>query len=102
MKREGKTFVIVTNDGLAVDVFLSWSTDMGGYYTTVDWIEDVNEFDFHDTVEEAIDRAKDANSGTLFGWKAPMKVMELLNFNEAYSGEEEPELVEIQTITFNN
>ena len=101
MKRTGKTYVIVTNDGPIIEnVFLTWTNDMGGYYTTVDYLDEVGEFDFHDSIEEAIDRAKDANSGTLFGWKAPMKIMELLNFDEAYNDGEEPELVEIQTITF--
>ena len=102
MERNGKTYVIVTNDGPGYEnAFLTWTTDMGGYYTTVDYIDEVNEFDFHDTVASAIARAKDADSGTLFGWKASMKIMELLNFDEAYNDGEEPELVEIQTISFN-
>ena len=101
MKRTGKTYVVVTSDGPEYEnVFLTWTNDIGGYFSTVDWIDEVNEFDFHDTVEAAIARAKDADSGTLFGWASPMKIMELLNFDAAYNNGEEPELVEVQTITF--
>ena len=101
MERTGKTFILVTDDGIGHEnVFLSWTNDCGGYYTTVDWIDEIGEFDFHNSVESAMDRAKDADSGTLFGWRAPMKVMELLNFDEAYNHGEEPELKEIVTITF--
>ena len=102
MERNGKTFVIVTSDGPGFEnAFLTWTNDMGGYYTTVDWLDEVGEYDFHDTVDQAIDRAKDADSGTLFGWKSTMKVMEVLNFSEAYNDGEEPELKEVQTISFN-
>lgn len=100
MKRKGKTYVIVTDDGPNnKDVFLSWTNKDGGYYTTVDSINEINEFDFYDSVDAAIDRANDVNSGTLFGWPAPMKIMELHNFNEAYDGAD-PELTTVTTITF--
>ena len=100
MKRKGKTYIIQTDDGpMNKDVFLSWNSDYG-YYTTVDYIDEINEFDFYDTVEEAINRAKDADSGTFGGWESPMKIMELLNFDEAYNKGEDPELVEVQTIEF--
>lgn len=99
VQRDGKTYVIMTDDGPGhKDVFLTWTNDMGGYYTTVDYIDEVGEFDFFDTVEQAIDRAKDADSGTFGGWRYEMKVMEVLNFNDAYNEGEEPELKEIQTI----
>ena len=101
MKRTGRTFIIVTNDGPGnEDVFLTWTTQDGGYYTTVEELDEVGEFDFHDTVDAAIDRANDANSGTLFGWDAPMKVVELLNYDEAYNEGIEPKLQLIVTITF--
>ena len=101
MERNGKTFIIITNDGANNEnVFLSWTTADGGYYTTVDCVDEINEFDFHDTVDAAIERAKDANSGTLFGWDAPMKVVELLNFDEAYNEGVEPKFKLIVTITF--
>ena len=100
MKRSGKTYIIQTDDGpFNREVFLSWNSEYG-YYTTVDYIDEINEFDFYNTVAEAIDRAKDADSGTLGGWPAPMKIMELLNFDAAYNHGEDPELVEVQTITF--
>ena len=102
MKREGKTFIVVTNDGPGNEnVFLSWTTEDSGYYTTVDSVDEINECDFHDTVDAAIARADDANSGTLFGWDAPMKIMELLNFDEAYNDCLEPKFKEIVTITYN-
>lgn len=97
--RPGKTYVIVTNDGAATDVFLSWNSEYS-YYSTVDWIDEICEFDFYDTVDQAIERAKDADSGTFGGWQCPMKIMELLNFDAAYNDGDEPELVEVQTITF--
>jgi hypothetical protein len=101
MKRIGKTYVIVTNDGPNNEnVFLSWTTKDGGYYTTVDNISEIKKCDLHGTVDSAIERANDANSGTLFGWDAHMKVVELLNFDEAYNNNEEPKLQEIVTITF--
>ena len=101
MIRTGRTFIIITNDGPGNEnVFLSWTTEDGGYYTTIDSIDQINEFDFHDTVDDAIDRANDANSGTLFGWDAPMKVVELLNFDEAYNNGVEPKYNLIVTITF--
>ena len=63
MERNGKTYVIVTDDGPGhKDVFLTWTNDMGGYYTTVDYIDEVGEFDFFDTVDQAIDRASSPNS----------------------------------------
>ena len=101
MTRTGRTFIVITNDGPGnEDVFLTWTTEDGGYYTTVDSIDEINEFDFHDTVDDAIDRANDANSGTLFGWDAPMKVVELLNFDEAYNDCMDPEFQTIVTISF--
>jgi hypothetical protein len=101
MTRNGKTYVIITDDGPGCeDVFLTWTNDAGGYYTTVDWLDEVGEFDFFDSIESAIDRAKEADSSTLFGWDSPMKVMEVLNFNDAYNNGEEPELKEVLTITF--
>ena len=101
MKRTGRTFIVMTNDGAGnEDVFLTWDAE-GNYYTTVDWVDEINKYDFHDNVDAAIARAKDADSGTLGGWTwAPMKVVELLNFNEAYNNGEDPELQLSVTITF--
>lgn len=96
-----KKYVIITDDGPnCKNVFLTWTTNAGGYYTTVDFIDDVGEYDIHTSIESAINRAKDADSGTLFGWSFPMKVVEVLNFDDAYNNGEEPELKEIQTIQF--
>jgi hypothetical protein len=101
MKRIGKTYVIVTDDGPNNENgFLSWTTKDGGYYTTVDTISEIKKCDFHATVDSAIERANDANSGTMFGWDAPMKVVELLNFDEAYNEGADPVFKVIMTITF--
>ena len=76
MKRTGKTFIVVTNDGTNFDnAYLSWDAE-SSYYTTVSNIDEINGYDFHDTVGQALARAEDANSGTLGGWTwAPLKVM---------------------------
>lgn len=101
MERFGKTYVIVTDDGPNwKDVFLTWTTDDGGYYTTVEHIDELGEYDVHSTVEDATARAEEANSETWCGWPVPMKIMEVLNFNNAYNDGEFPELVEVKTIAF--
>lgn len=102
MERTSKTYVIITDDGpFNRGCYLSWTTEDGGYFTTVDSLDEVNEFDFYNSVEDAEARAQDANSSTWGGWQYPMSIMEVLNFNEAYNEGEEPELVEIKTISFN-
>ena len=99
MERNNKTFIIVTDDGLTKDVFLTFKdSDLG--CTTVDWLEEMVEFDFADSIEDALHKAELANSMTLDGWPAPMKITEVLNFNSAFSGEEEPELKTVRTLTF--
>lgn len=99
MERTGKTFIIVTDDFLTKDVFLTFKdSDLG--CTTVDWLEEMIEYDFSDTIEEALHKAEQANSMTLGGWPSPMKIAEVLNFNSAFSGDEEPELKTLRTITF--
>jgi hypothetical protein len=101
MKRNGKTYVVVTNDGPAHEnVFLTWDCGLFGYYTTVDYIDEVGRYDFHDTIASAIDRARDADSGTWGGWQYPMAVYEVLNFDAAYNEGEEPELVKVHDISF--
>lgn len=101
MERAGKTYIIVTNDGPErEDVFLSWNADKG-YYSTVDFIDEIDDLDFFDTVEAAVARANEVNSSTFGGWNwAPMRIMELLNFDNAYEDNEYPELVEVQVISF--
>ena len=101
MKRKGKTYVVITDDGPAhKNVFLTWSCYLFGYYTTVDYIDEVGEYDFDDTIASAIDRARDADSGTWGGWQYPMAVYEVLNFDAAYNEGEEPELVKVHDISF--
>ncbi len=101
MERTGKTFIIVTNDGPEREnVYISWNADKG-YYTTVEWIDEIGSLDFLDTVGKALDRAEEVNSSTLGGWNwAPMQVVELLNFNEAYNNKADPEFKKIVTITY--
>lgn len=101
MERTGKTFIIVTNDGPEREgVYVSWDPDKG-YYTTVESISEIGELDFLDSLAAAVERVDEVNSSTLGGWTwAPLVVMELLNFDNAYSDNEYPELMEIVTITF--
>ena len=101
MERTGKTFVIISDDGPnSQNVFITWSREDESY-TTTEWLDEVGELDFFDTVEQAMARAAEVNSGTFGGWNwAPMKVMEVLNFDEAFNNGEAPELKEIVSITF--
>ena len=102
MKREGKTFVIVSNDGPnSQNVFVTWSREDEGY-TTTEWLDEVGELDFFDTVGDAMERTKEVYSSTFGGWNwAPMIVMEVLNFDDAFNNGEAPELKEIVSVTFN-
>jgi hypothetical protein len=101
MERKGKTYIIVTNDGPErEDVFISWDADKG-YYTTVEFIDEIDKLDFFDTIEAALARAEEVNSSTFGGWNwAPMRIMELLNFDNAYEDNEYPELLEVKVISF--
>jgi hypothetical protein len=98
MERNGKTYIIVTDDGLSKDVFLTFKDSDYGC-TTVDWLEEMVEFDFADSIEDALHKAELANSMTLGGWPSPMKITEVLNFNSAFAGDEEPELKVVRAIT---
>lgn len=92
-----KKYVVMTDDGPAwKDVFLTWNVE-DGYYTTVEYVDEVGKYDIHTSVERAIARAKDADSGTLGGWSYTMKVMEVLNFEDAMEGYP-AELKEVQII----
>ena len=101
MERTGKTFIVVTHDGTNhEDVYLSWDAE-GSYYTTVDWVDEIHVQDFYDTVGQALERIEVANSVTFGGWTwAPLTVVELLNFDEAYNHNADPEFKEIVTVTF--
>lgn len=95
-----KVYVIVTDDGIYDDVFLNFDPE-GDYYTTVAFLDEVGEGDLHSSVEMAEDRARDADSGTLFGWRAPMTICEVLNYDAVINDDEEPDLLKIKTIKFN-
>ena len=95
-----QTYVILTDDGpVARDVFLTWDADEH-YYTTVDYVEDIDMFDCHDSVAKAEARAKDADSGTWGGWPAPMHIIKITNFKDAYLNGEEPEYTVVKTLDF--
>jgi hypothetical protein len=99
MERPGKTFILQTDDGFSKDVFLTFKDSDYGC-TTVDWLEEMVEYDFSNTIEEALHKAEQVNSMTFGGWPAPIKIVEVLNFKEAFSGEDEPELRTVRTIEF--
>ena len=95
-------FVIMTNDGAGYEnVFLAWSNDFGGYYTTVDYLDEVNEGSVCDTIAQAEDMARDADSGTFGGWQAPMIVVEVLNYDDVINNDDEPELKEVKVVELN-
>jgi hypothetical protein len=101
MERTGKTFVIVSNDGPnSQNVFVTWSREDESY-TTTEWLDEVGELDFFDTIGAAMERTKEVYSSTFGGWNwAPMIVMEVLNFDDAFNNGEVPELKEIVSVTF--
>lgn len=99
MERAGKTYIILTDDGMCKDVFLTFKDSEYGC-TTLDFIDELCEYDFSDTIEEALHKTELANSCTFGGWPAPMRITEVLNFKEAFVGDEEPELKIVRTITF--
>lgn len=101
MERTGKTFVILSNDGHNnQNEFVTWTQEDGGYYTTVEWLDEVGELDFLDSVDDALVRADQIYSSTLGGWNwAPLTISELLNFDEAYNNGADPEFKEIVIIT---
>ena len=101
MERTGQTFVIVSDDGPnSQNVFVTWCREDESY-TTTEWLDEVGELDFFDTVGEAMERTKEVYSSTFGGWNwAPMIVMEVLNFDNAFNNGEAPELKEIVSVTF--
>ena len=100
MERLWKTYVLISDDGSEKDAFIYWDK-VKGYYTSTEWIDELDEQDFLDTIEAAITRANEVDSSTFGGWNwSPIKIMELLNFSKAYNEGEVPELVEVLTLTF--
>ena len=95
-----KAYVLVSKDGSDRDAFIGWDK-AGSYYTTAEWIDELSELDLFDSVEAAVERAKEVNSSTFGGWNwAPIRIMKLLNFSKVYNEGEEPELLEVQVISF--
>ena len=93
-----EAYAVLTDDGpFANEVFLSWDPNEQ-YYTTVDEISEVNKFDCPATAREAEDRALQAQSSTLGGWEAPMHIIKITNFIDAYFNGEEPEYTIVKTI----
>jgi hypothetical protein len=93
-----KKYVIMTDDGPGYkDEFLTYSTRWG-YYTTTPRFGSLSECDTFDTIPEAEDRCKDANSGTFGGWEYPFRIMELVTPYK--KGRGTPELKEVKTITY--
>lgn len=99
MERTDKTYIIVTDDGMCKDVFLTFKDSEFGC-TTVEFIDELCEYDFSASIKDALHKAEAANSCTLGGWPAHMKITEVLNFTEAFNCDEEPELKTVRTITF--
>ena len=100
MERLSKTYVLVSNDGSEKDVFICWDK-AGRYYTTTEWVDEIGDLDFFSNIEAAAERANEVNASTFGGWNwAPIKIMELTNFYNAYYDSEYPELLEVQVLSF--
>ena len=95
-----KMYVLVSKDGSDKDAFIYWDRS-GSYYTTTECIDELGDLDFFDTVEAALERANEVNSSTFGGWNwASIRIMKLLNISKVYNEGEEPELLEVQVISF--
>ena len=90
-----KKYVVVTDDGpLHKDEFLTYSTRYG-YYTTTSRFGSLSEFDTFDTIQEAEERCKLADSSTFGGWSYPFKIMEITS---TYKGRGAPKLELVKII----
>lgn len=88
-------YVVMLDDGIGYEnVFLSFSNEYDDY-TSVDYLDEVDKFDIHDTIAEALDRAEDAAFIA-----DEVRIVEVLNFDAAVSGDEEPELKVVRTLMF--
>lgn len=94
-------YVIKTDDGPNYkDVYLAWSND-ADCYTTVDHIDEIGDGDYKVDVESLAQNAKNANSMTFGGWEAPMHIVKVSNFRNAYTKGADPEEEIVRTIDFN-
>ena len=103
MERSSKTFIIISKDRLNSyrEVFLTWISENGGYYAAVKNLDMLSEQDLFDSVGQAMEKVERAHLSKHGGWCwAPMKIVELLNFNEAYNSKADPEYKEIVSITY--
>ena len=65
------------------------------------WEVDLSDYAKISTVEAALERANEVNSSTFGGWNwASIRIMKLLNISKVYNEGEEPELLEVQVISF--
>jgi hypothetical protein len=92
-------YVILTGDGPEYEnVFLTFD-DEGDYYTTVDYLDEVGIWDLHQSISEAIRRAKDADSSTFGGWPEEIHIAKVTNFKDAFFNQAEPEYTVVKTLT---
>ena len=93
-------YVIKTDDGPGYeDVYLAWSNNRDGYIT-VEYIDEIGDGDYSTDIDYIVQNAKDANSMTLGGWEAPMRVVKVTNFSDVYLNGEVPKEEIVQVLDF--
>lgn len=92
-------YAVLTDDGSYKNEFLNWNA-RDRYYTTVKSISKVSRFDCPASAAEAEDMAIQANSNTWGGWRAPMHIIKISNFKDAYFNYAEPEYTIVKTLNF--
>ena len=87
-------YVVMFDDGPNYkDVYLTFSDEVDDY-TSVDYIDEVGEWDYHASVKDALDRARD------FGWTdANLRIVKVNNFKDAYLNGADPDEELVQVVT---
>lgn len=86
-------YVVKFDDGFNYeDVYLTFSDEVDDY-TSVDYIDEVGEWDYHTSVKDALDRARD------FGWTdANLRIVKVNNFKDAYLNGADPDEELVQAV----
>jgi hypothetical protein len=86
-------YVVMFDDGpMYKDVYLTFSDEVDDYIS-VDYIDEVGEWDYHTSVKDALDRALD------FGWTdTNLRIVKVNNFKDAYLNGADPEEELVQVV----
>ena len=87
-------YVVKFDDGPNYkDVYLTFSDEVDDYIS-VDYIDEVGEWDYHTSVKDALDRALD------FGWTdTNLRIVKVNNFKDAYLNGADPDEELVQVVT---